>query len=95
MSMGSLACCSVSKQLLAKAIQTLDSKFMRLGISWKYGVLYNIEVRATFNDDIKAKKFEDGNSNELKKNMVSAKAQEATLYGGGRLIFKGRICSLE
>ena len=55
MSMGSLACLSVSKQLLAKAIQTLDSKFMRLGISWKYGVLYNIEVRATFNDDIKAK----------------------------------------
>ncbi|WMV25506.1 hypothetical protein MTR67_018891, partial [Solanum verrucosum] len=32
-SMGSLACLSVSKQLLAKEIQTLESKFMQLGIA--------------------------------------------------------------
>ena len=36
-SMGSLSCLSVTKRPLAKEIQTLESKFMRLGISQKGG----------------------------------------------------------
>ncbi|KAH0653103.1 hypothetical protein KY290_031391 [Solanum tuberosum] len=66
-SMGSLACLSVTKRPLAKEIHTLDSKFMQLGISERGGVLVSIEVRATFIEEIKAKQFEDENLNELKK----------------------------
>ena len=66
-SMGSLACLSVSKRPLAKEIQTLDSKFMQLGISERGGVLTSIEVRATFIEEIKAKQFEDENLEELRK----------------------------
>ena len=54
-SMGSLVCLSVTKRPLAKEIQTLESKFMQLGISERGGMLASIEVRATFIDEIKAK----------------------------------------
>ncbi|KAH0776811.1 hypothetical protein KY290_008222 [Solanum tuberosum] len=56
-SMGSLACLGVSKRPLAKEIQTLESKFIQLGISERGG--------------IKAKQFEDENLNELRKKTVS------------------------
>ncbi|WMV38641.1 hypothetical protein MTR67_032026, partial [Solanum verrucosum] len=42
-SMGNLACLSVAKRPLAKEIQTLESKFMQLGISERGGVLASIE----------------------------------------------------
>ncbi|WMV59135.1 hypothetical protein MTR67_052520, partial [Solanum verrucosum] len=54
---GSSACLTVTKRPLAKDIQTLESKFMQLGISEKGGVLASIEVRATFIEEIKAKRF--------------------------------------
>ncbi|WMV41691.1 hypothetical protein MTR67_035076 [Solanum verrucosum] len=60
-SMGSLACLSVTKRPLAKEIQTLEFKFMQLGISERGGMLASIEVRVTFIEEIKAKKFEDEN----------------------------------
>ncbi|WMV38267.1 hypothetical protein MTR67_031652, partial [Solanum verrucosum] len=69
-SISSLACLSVTKRSLAKEIQTLESKFMQLGISKRGGVLASIEVRATFIDEIKAKQFEDENLNALKKKTV-------------------------
>ncbi|WMV59476.1 hypothetical protein MTR67_052861 [Solanum verrucosum] len=47
-SMGSLAYLSVTKRHLAKEIQTLESKFMQLGISEKGRVLASIDVMATF-----------------------------------------------
>ncbi|KAH0738233.1 hypothetical protein KY290_036938 [Solanum tuberosum] len=78
-SMGSLACLSVPKRPLAMEIQTLESKFVKLGISEKGGVLTRIEVRATFIEEIKAKQFADENLNELKKNVVIGKAQKTTL----------------
>ncbi|WMV50634.1 hypothetical protein MTR67_044019, partial [Solanum verrucosum] len=90
-SMGSLACLSVSKRPLAKEIQTLESKFMQLGISEKDGMLASIEVRATFIDEIKAKQFENENLNKLRKKTVIGKAQETTLDAEGVLSFKGRI----
>ncbi|KAK4737584.1 hypothetical protein R3W88_001281 [Solanum pinnatisectum] len=68
--MGSLACLSLSKRPLAKKIQTLESKFMQLGISEKGGVLGSIEVRTTFIEKIKAKYFEDENLNKLRKKTV-------------------------
>ncbi|WMV25841.1 hypothetical protein MTR67_019226, partial [Solanum verrucosum] len=66
-SMSSLACLSVSKRSLDKEIQTLESKFMQLGISERGGVLASIEVRATFIEEIKAKQFEYENLEELRK----------------------------
>ncbi|KAH0683009.1 hypothetical protein KY290_021590 [Solanum tuberosum] len=87
-SMGSLACLSASKRHLAKEIQTLESKFMQLGISEKGRVLASIEVRATFIEEIKAKQFEDDILNELRKKTVSSKAQETTFDVGGVLSFK-------
>ncbi|WMV34176.1 hypothetical protein MTR67_027561 [Solanum verrucosum] len=65
--MGSLACLSVAKRPLAKEIQTLESKFMQLGISERGEVLASIKVRATFIEEIKAKQFEDENLKELRK----------------------------
>ncbi|WMV51713.1 hypothetical protein MTR67_045098 [Solanum verrucosum] len=58
-SIGNLACLGVTKRPLVKEIQTLESKFMQFGITEKGGVLANIEVRATFIEEIKAKQFED------------------------------------
>ncbi|WMV58214.1 hypothetical protein MTR67_051599, partial [Solanum verrucosum] len=77
-SMGSLACLAVSKQTLAKEIQTLESKFMKLGISEKGGVL----ASTTFIEEIKAKQFEDENFNELRKNTMPGKAQDVVLDAG-------------
>ncbi|WMV41338.1 hypothetical protein MTR67_034723 [Solanum verrucosum] len=91
-SIGSLACLSATKQPLAKEIQTLESKFMQLGISERDGVLTSIKVRATFIEEIKAKQFEDENLEELRKKIVNGKAQETTLDADGVLNFKGRIC---
>ncbi|WMV08034.1 hypothetical protein MTR67_001419 [Solanum verrucosum] len=91
-SMGSLACLTVSKLPLAKEIQTLESKFMQLGISKRGGVLANIEVRATFIEEIKNKQFEDENWEELRKKIAIGKAQETTLDVDGVLNFEGRIC---
>ncbi|KAK4731597.1 hypothetical protein R3W88_024585 [Solanum pinnatisectum] len=68
--MGSLCCLGVSKRPLAKEIQTLESKFMQLGISEKGGVLASIAVRSTFIKEIKAKQFGDENLNELRKKIV-------------------------
>ena len=90
--MDSLACLSVTKRPLAKEIQTLESKFMQLGISERGGVLASIKVRATFIEEIKAKQFEDENLNELRKKIVIGKTQETTLDVEGVLSFKGRIC---
>ncbi|WMV43228.1 hypothetical protein MTR67_036613 [Solanum verrucosum] len=89
-SMGSLAYLSVTKRPLTKEIQTLEFKFMQLGISERGGVT-SIEVRATFFKEIKAKQFEDENLKELKKTVIG-KAQETTLDTEGVLNFKGRIC---
>ncbi|WMV09491.1 hypothetical protein MTR67_002876 [Solanum verrucosum] len=81
-SMGSLACLSVSKRHVGKEIQTLESKFMQVGISEKGGVLASIEVRATFIDEIKDKQFEDDSLNELRKKTGSGKAQQTSLDAG-------------
>ncbi|WMV58920.1 hypothetical protein MTR67_052305 [Solanum verrucosum] len=78
-SMGSFVCLSATKRPLAKEIQTLVSKFIQLGISEKGRVLASIKVKATFIEEIKAKKFEHENLNELKKKTVIGKAQETTL----------------
>ncbi|WMV19647.1 hypothetical protein MTR67_013032, partial [Solanum verrucosum] len=91
-SMGSLASLGVSKRPLTNDIQTLESKLMQLGISKKGGVLASIEVRPTFIEEIKAKEFKDESLNELRKNIVSGKAQDAAFDAGGVLSFKGRIC---
>ncbi|WMV09621.1 hypothetical protein MTR67_003006 [Solanum verrucosum] len=90
--MGSLACLGVSKRPLSKEIQTLEYKFMQLGISKKGGVLAKIEIRPIFIEDIKAKQFEDESLNELRKKTVSSKAQDLVLDAGGVLSFKERIC---
>ncbi|WMV58887.1 hypothetical protein MTR67_052272 [Solanum verrucosum] len=91
-SMGILTCLSVTKRPLAKEIQTLEFKFMQLGISEKGGVLASIEISAMFIEEIKAKQFEDENLNEVKKKSVIGKAHETTLDVEGVLSIKGRIC---
>ena len=74
MSMGSLASLSVAKRPLVKEIQTLESKFMQLGILERGGMLASIEVRATFIEEIQAKQFEDENLEELRKKTAIGKA---------------------
>ncbi|WMV09406.1 hypothetical protein MTR67_002791 [Solanum verrucosum] len=69
-SMDSLARLSTTIRPLGKEIQTLESKFMKLGISERGGVLASIEARDTFIKEIKAKQFEDENSEELRKKTV-------------------------
>ncbi|KAH0652758.1 hypothetical protein KY289_030436 [Solanum tuberosum] len=82
-SIGSLAYLSVTKRPLAKEIQTLESKFIQLGISERGGVLVSIEVKATFIEEIKAKQFEDENLNEIKEKMSNGKSQKTTLDADG------------
>ncbi|WMV08862.1 hypothetical protein MTR67_002247 [Solanum verrucosum] len=65
---------------------------MHLGISERGRVLASIEVRATFIKEIKAKQFVDENLNELRKKIVSGKAQDMVLDVEGVLSFKERIC---
>ncbi|WMV30787.1 hypothetical protein MTR67_024172 [Solanum verrucosum] len=88
MSMGSIACLSVTKRPLAKEIQTLESKFIQWGISEKDGVLASIEVRATFIEEIKTKQFDDENLSEVKKNTVIGKAQETTFDAEGPVAYR-------
>ncbi|WMV55148.1 hypothetical protein MTR67_048533 [Solanum verrucosum] len=90
--MGSLAYLSVTKRTLAKEIQTLESKFMQLGISERGGELASIEIRVTFIEEIKVKQFEDENLEKLRKKIVNGKAQETTHDEDGMLNFKRRIC---
>ncbi|WMV46155.1 hypothetical protein MTR67_039540 [Solanum verrucosum] len=52
---------------------------MQLSISEKGGVLACIKVMAKFMEQIKDKQFEDGNLNELKKNISMSKTQDTTL----------------
>ena len=56
-----IACLSVSHRPLAKKIQILASKFMKLSISKRGGLLASIQLRDTFMQDIKAKQFEGDN----------------------------------
>ncbi|WMV08475.1 hypothetical protein MTR67_001860 [Solanum verrucosum] len=81
-SMGSLASLGVSKRPLDKETQTLESKFMSLGISQKGGVLASIEIRPTFIEEIKAKQFEDESLNELRKKIVSWGGPDAVRAAG-------------
>ncbi|WMV46855.1 hypothetical protein MTR67_040240 [Solanum verrucosum] len=90
--MGSLAWLGVSRKPLARKIQTLESRFMQLGIPEKGGVLASIEVSPIFIEEIKAKQFEDESLNELRKKIVSGKAQDVALNAGGVLNFWGRTC---
>lgn len=53
--MGSLAMVSVTRRPLARELQSLEAKFIKLGIEEKGGILANIEFRFTFIEDIKSK----------------------------------------
>ncbi|WMV33356.1 hypothetical protein MTR67_026741 [Solanum verrucosum] len=90
-SMGSIACLTVSKRPLAKEIQTYSLSSWSWGSQKDVGLLSSIEVRATFIDEMNAKQFEDENLEELRKKNVIGKAQETTLDIEGVLSFKGRI----
>lgn len=88
MNMGSLTCLGVSKQPLSKEIQTLEPKFILLGISDKSGELASIDVSPTFMEEIKSKQFEDESQNDLRKKIVSRKAQDAILDTSGVINFR-------
>ena len=91
-SMGSLAYLNVAKGPLGKEIQTLESMFMQLGISGSGGVLASIKAKFMFMEEIKAKKFKDGNLKEHRKMIGSVKSQEFTLDADRVFNNKGRIC---
>jgi len=91
-SMGSLACLSVSKRPWLKKFNIWSLSSCSWASQKKGGVLASIEVSATFIEEIKAKQFEDENFNELRKKTVSGKAQDVVLDAGSVLSFKGRIC---
>lgn len=90
--MGSLTCLSTSKQLLAKEIQSLESKFIQLGILEKGGVLASSEVRSSFIEEFKAKEFEYEHLKVIRNKILYDKTQEINLDARGVLSFKGRIC---
>ncbi|KAH0702090.1 hypothetical protein KY285_016368 [Solanum tuberosum] len=91
-SIGSLAYLSVTKRLLAKEIQTLESKFVQLGISERGGLLASIEAKSTFIEKIKSNKFKDENLKKLSTKIAMGKSQGNTLDADGVLDYKGRIC---
>lgn len=76
-------------------MQTLDAKFMQLGISEGDTVLASIEVKATFFEEMKDEEFEDGYLKELKDKMENCKAKETKLDVDGAIMVKIRILFLE
>lgn len=64
---------------------------MILGISKKIGVLASIEVKSMFMEEIKTKKYEDGEFDKLRTNIKMGKSQKNSLDGNGLLNHKGRI----
>ncbi|WMV37297.1 hypothetical protein MTR67_030682 [Solanum verrucosum] len=65
--------CEESFQNLKTLLTT--GPILALPVEEKGGVLANIEVRPTFIKEIKAKQFEDESLNNLRKKIVSEKAQ--------------------
>lgn len=65
---------TLTKRIFANEILTLESKFMKLGISERGRVLSSIEAKSTLIDEIKAKQLDDKNLKELKENIVNYKA---------------------
>ncbi|WMV29194.1 hypothetical protein MTR67_022579 [Solanum verrucosum] len=90
-SIGSLVCLGMSKQPLAREIETLEDKFIWLGISKKGGVLDIIKVKPTFIEKIKTKKFKDWELTKIKGKVVCDKKQDSTLQVDGVPKFGGRI----
>ncbi|WMV45000.1 hypothetical protein MTR67_038385, partial [Solanum verrucosum] len=82
-SMDTLNCLGVSKRPLAKEIWILEYKFMRLGISQTGGVLVSIEVKPSFIERIKVKKFWDKELVNFKIKVVFGETQDATLDAYG------------
>ncbi|XP_055830927.1 uncharacterized protein LOC129899957 [Solanum dulcamara] len=93
-SMGSLACLGTLKRPLAREIQALEGRFMRLGISEKGGIMAGVDLRPTFIEEIKINQFEDVYLNEIRGKVLIAKAPNSTLDLGGVLHFRGMICVL-
>lgn len=56
-SIGSLALSNATKQPLAREIQALKTKFIKIGISEKGEKLASIQLRPTLIEEIKTKKF--------------------------------------
>lgn len=54
-------------------------------------MLFSIEFKSMFMEDIKDKEIKDGNLGELKTNIVMGKSQETILDADGVLNHKGRI----
>ena len=91
-SMGSLAHLTGTKRLLAQKIQTLESKFVQLGISESGGLLASVEGTYMFIEEIMSKKFEDGHLDELRKKIAIGNSQGTHLDANSLLNYKGRIC---
>lgn len=64
---------------------------MHFGISYKDGELATVEVKLTFQYQIKAQQFKDKKLNTLKNKLVYKKVEDSTLNVSGVLWFKGRI----
>lgn len=71
-------------------MQTLDAKFMQLGISEGDTVLASIEVKATFFEEMKDEEFEDEYLKELKDKMENCKAKETKLDVDGAIMVKNK-----
>ncbi|WMV07506.1 hypothetical protein MTR67_000891 [Solanum verrucosum] len=89
----------VSRQLkhvfTQKDLNLRQRRWMELLKDYDVTIQYhpdNIEVKATFIEEIKAKQFEDENLNALNEKMENGKAQETTFDADGVLSVKGIIC---
>ncbi|XP_047264435.1 uncharacterized protein LOC107865203 [Capsicum annuum] len=90
-SMGSLAYLNASRRSLARMIQTLANKFIRLKVTEREGILASIEARSTFLDQTKAKQFEHARLRKVRDRVLQVEAKEAILDGNGVLRIKGRV----
>ncbi|XP_047249904.1 uncharacterized protein LOC124885698 [Capsicum annuum] len=92
---GCLAYLNASRRSLAREIQTLANKFIRLEVTERGGILARIEARSTFLDQIKAKQFEDAKLSKIRDKILQGEAKEVIYNGDGVLWIKGRICVRE
>ncbi|XP_069152913.1 uncharacterized protein [Solanum lycopersicum] len=91
-SMGSLAMLQVGECPLARDVQSLANKFVRLDISEPRKVLAYMEARSSLLEQIRTQQFDDGDICKIRDKVVKGEAKAAILDSEGVLRIKGCMC---
>lgn len=92
--MGNLTCLEATRRPMAKEVQTLAKRLMRLSLTKTGGILACIEAKSSLLEEIKDRKFEDDKLSMIRDKVLWGEVKEAVLDGKGVIRIKGRVCVL-